>query len=107
MRHAPLTLIDALVSEGARVVAHDPEAGAAARAHFGERIEIADDAYQAAHGAEALVLLTEWRQYQNPDFERLKQTMSRPLLLDARNIWSTYGLRERGFLYDGIGVRGT
>lgn len=108
IRESPaLTLIDALVAEGAKVIAHDPEAGAAARAHFGERIEVVDDAYAAAAGADALVLLTEWRQYQNPDFERLKETMSRPLLLDARNIWSTYGLRKRGFLYDGIGVQGS
>jgi UDPglucose 6-dehydrogenase len=53
------------------------------------------------------VLLTEWRQYQNPDFDQLKSIMSRPLLLDGRNIWSTYGLRKRGFLYDGIGVQGS
>ena len=62
---------------------------------------------RAAEQADALVLVTEWRQYQNPDFRRLKKTMRHPLLLDGRNIWSTYGLREQGFSYDGIGVRGS
>ncbi len=108
IRESPaLTLIDALISEGAQVVAHDPEAGGATRAWFGDRIEVADDAYAAADGADALVLLTEWRQYQSPDFERLQRIMRRPLLLDGRNIWSEYGLRRRGFLYDGIGVQGS
>ena len=50
--------------------------------------------------------MTEWRQYQNPDFDRLKELMRRPLIVDGRNIWSTYGLRAQGFIYDGIGVRG-
>jgi UDPglucose 6-dehydrogenase len=108
IRESPaMTLIDALLGEGATVVAHDPQGGPATRAHFGDRIVVADDAYAAAEGADGLVLLTEWRQYQNPDFERLRQTMRRPLLLDGRNIWSTYGLRRRGFVYDGIGVQGS
>ena len=60
-----------------------------------------------AGGADALVLVTEWRQYQNPDFSRLKSLLRRPLLVDGRNIWSGYGLRKQGFTYDGIGVRGS
>jgi UDPglucose 6-dehydrogenase len=106
IRESPaLTLIDVLLTEGASVVAHDPEAMPNAKKLFGERVELVDDAYEAARGADALVLVTEWRQYQNPDFERLKSTMKRPLLVDGRNIWSTYGLRRQGFLYEGIGVR--
>jgi UDPglucose 6-dehydrogenase len=57
--------------------------------------------------ADALVLVTEWREYQNPDFERIKQVMKLPFLLDGRNIWSTYGLRKQGFTYMGIGVQGS
>lgn len=108
IREAPaLQLIDVLLSEGAEVRAHDPEAMANARAHYGERLVLFDDAYEAADGADALVLVTEWRQYQNPDFARLKRMMRHPLLLDGRNIWSGYGLRKQGFVYDGVGVRGS
>ncbi len=106
IREAPaLQLIDTLLSEGATVAAHDPEAMAHARALYGDRIELCDDPYAAAKDADALVLVTEWRLYQNPDFARLKQLLARPLLVDGRNIWSTYKLAEQGFTYDGIGVR--
>ena len=108
LRESPtLTLIDILLSEGAQVVAHDPEAGEHARAIYGTRIEVAEKAYDAAEGADALVLMTEWRQYQNPDFERLKQLLRRPMIVDGRNIWSQYGLRHAGFTYDAIGARGS
>ena len=104
---AALTLIDALIADGASVIAHDPEAGEHAKERYGDKLELADDSYAAADGADALVLVTEWRQYQNPDFERLKSAMRRPLLIDGRNIWSGYGTREMGFTYDGVGVRGS
>jgi UDPglucose 6-dehydrogenase len=107
IREAPaLQLIDTLLSEGAQVAAHDPEAMAHAKERYGDRIEVCDNPYDAAKGADALVLVTEWRLYQNPDFVRLKQLLKRPLLIDGRNIWSTYKLGEQGFTYDGIGVRG-
>lgn len=104
---ASLTLVDVLLSEGATVLAHDPEALDTARQHYGDRIELVDEAYKAADNVDALVLVTEWREYQNPDFERLKSLMRRPLVLDGRNIWSSYGLRRQGFTYDGIGVHGS
>ena len=104
---AALTLIDALLADGAEVVAHDPEATENAQAYYGDRVRLVTSAYDAANEADALCLLTEWRQYQNPDFDILKERMRRPLLLDARNIWSTYRLRSQGFGYEGIGVRGS
>ncbi|HEX7477864.1 MAG TPA: UDP-glucose/GDP-mannose dehydrogenase family protein [Polyangiales bacterium] len=104
---ASLTLIDGLLAEGATVAAHDPEARAAARARFGNTIEVVDQQYDAVSGADALVLVTEWREYQNPDFDRIKQTMRHTFLLDGRNIWSSYGLRKLGFDYAGIGVQGS
>jgi UDPglucose 6-dehydrogenase len=104
---ASLTLIDGLLAEGAKISAHDPEARAAARARFGDSIDVVDQQYDAVKDADALVLVTEWREYQNPDFERIKQLMKLPFLLDGRNIWSTYGLRKQGFTYAGIGVRGS
>jgi UDPglucose 6-dehydrogenase len=108
LRESPaLSLIDSLLADGAIVSAHDPEAHENARALYGERIELPTDPYAAAENADALVLVTEWRPYQNPDFDRLKASMKRPILLDGRNIWSGYGLRKLGFTYDGVGVQGS
>jgi UDPglucose 6-dehydrogenase len=103
---AALTLIESLLAEGAQVSAHDPEAREPARARFGDKIEVVEQQYDAVKGADALVLVTEWRQYQNPDFVRMKGIMRTPVLLDGRNIWSSYGLRKHGFTYMGIGVQG-
>jgi len=102
---ASLTLIDALLADGAEVVAHDPEGMDNAKARYGDRVTFVDNAYDAAEGADALCLLTEWRQYQNPDFDRLKELLRGGVVLDGRNIWSTYRLSEQGFEYHGIGVR--
>jgi UDPglucose 6-dehydrogenase len=108
LRESPaLTLIDGLLEAGASVAAHDPESHEHARVIYGDRIELPRDHYDAVKGADALVLVTEWRQYQNPDFDRLKQLMRGRFLLDGRNIWSGYGLRAQGFTYEGIGVRGS
>jgi UDPglucose 6-dehydrogenase len=107
VRESPaITLIDNLIAEGAIVVAHDPQALPQTRAIFGDRIEYAEDPYRAAEGAVALVLVTEWRPYQNPDFERLASILARPLLIDGRNIWTAYHPSEMGFEYEGIGARG-
>jgi UDPglucose 6-dehydrogenase len=104
---AALTLIDGLLAEGAKVFAHDPEARTVARERFGDTITIVDQQYDAVKDADALVLVTEWREYQNPDFDRIKSLLRNPFLLDGRNIWSSYGLRRQGFTYVGIGVQGT
>jgi UDPglucose 6-dehydrogenase len=101
---AALMLIDVLLTEGAEIVAHDPEGMPNTRAIYGDRVQLVEDQYDAAKDADALVLVTEWRQYQGPDFERLKTLLRRPLIVDGRNIWSTYGLRKQGFVYEGVGV---
>jgi UDPglucose 6-dehydrogenase len=108
IRESPaLTLIDGLIAEGASVAAHDPEAADHARARFPKGVEIVESEYDAVQDADALVLVTEWRQYQNPDFQRVKQAMRTPVLMDGRNIWAGYGLRKLGFVYAGIGVQGS
>jgi UDPglucose 6-dehydrogenase len=107
IRESPaLTLIESLLAEGATVSAHDPEAREQARLRFGDRIDLVDHHYDAVKDADALVLITEWRQYQSPDFGRIKSLLKSPVLIDGRNIWSTYGLRKQGFSYSGIGVQG-
>jgi UDPglucose 6-dehydrogenase len=106
MREASsVTLIRELLEEGAEVVAHDPEAMAeAARLFAGAaRFALVDDPYAAAAGADALVLVTEWKPYWAPDFERLRQVMRQPVLVDGRNIWAPAVVRRRGFTYYAIG----
>ncbi|MBW2254523.1 MAG: UDP-glucose/GDP-mannose dehydrogenase family protein [Deltaproteobacteria bacterium] len=108
IRESPaLTLIDGLLAEGAQVVAHDPQAMEKFRARYGDQLELVERGYLAAQGADALVLVTEWRMYQNPDFGHLKEIMRHPILIDGRNIWSSYGLPELGFEYAGIGINET
>jgi UDPglucose 6-dehydrogenase len=64
-----------------------------------------DDAYDAVKDADALLLLTEWREYQYPEFDRIRELMRTPVVLDGRNIWVTYNLAEQGFDYAGVGIQ--
>lgn len=106
IRESPaIPFIENLRAEGASIVVHDPEAMPATHALFGDTIDYAIDAYHAAQGADALILITEWRPYQNPNFRYLIDVMRGRYLLDGRNIWSGYRLEELGFIYEGIGVK--
>lgn len=97
-------LVASLLAAGARVQVHDPEANETFLGAYGLEVALFDDEYQAAEGADLLVLMTEWRKFRSPDFERLRARMRAPRLLDARNIWSTFRLNERGFDYAGVGT---
>src|SRR5579862_603399 len=104
MREAPaLTLIDELLAGGATVKAHDPVAEHEARRRLGERIAYADSNYDAANGADALVVVTDWNEYRHPDFRRIKQALKRPVLIDGRNLYDPQQMRSLGFTYDSIG----
>ena len=106
IREAPsLNLVRALQREGASVIAHDPEAARAAAELFAgqDGFETAGDPYLAATGADALVLMTEWKLYWAPDFDRLHALMNQPVIVDGRNIWSPEAVRRRGFTYYAIG----
>ncbi|MFZ5481178.1 MAG: UDP-glucose dehydrogenase family protein [Myxococcota bacterium] len=104
MREAPsLVIIEQLLAAGAKVVAYDPESMHEARRVLGERITYAARPMEAAHGADALLLVTEWNEFRSPDFEKLKGEMKRPVLFDGRNIWSPADLRALGFEYQCIG----
>ena len=100
-----LPLIDRLLEKGVKVRVHDPHAIDNLRALYGERIEYAPTMYDAAAGADALVLVTEWHPYRRPDFQRLLATMKTPVLIDGRNVWDPAELKELGFRYSGIGRR--
>ena len=106
MREAPsIDLVEAVLAAGATVRAHDPEATDEALARFGALagFEVVDDPYAAAAGSDALVMMTEWKQYWAPDFDRLAREMKQAVLVDARNIWSPEVVRRRGITYYSIG----
>jgi UDPglucose 6-dehydrogenase len=106
MRESPaIPLIEGLMKSGARVRAHDPKAIESAHAVFGDRIHYASDPYSALEGAEALVIVTEWLMYRNPDFDRLKSLLKRPLIVDGRNLFDPERMKNEGFEYHGIGRR--
>lgn len=102
-----LKLITALWAQGAEVHVHDPRALPALAAWAGERDDLIlhDDPYEAAAGADALMLVTEWKSYWSPDFKRLHAEMNKPLLLDGRNVWDPEFVKRAGFTYYGIGRR--
>jgi UDPglucose 6-dehydrogenase len=103
IREAPaLTLVKDLVAAGATVVGYDPAAMEHVRG-LGLPLELATDMYAAAQGANALALVTEWKQFRAADFKRLRATMAEPILFDGRNIWDPEQLREFDFEYTAIG----
>jgi UDPglucose 6-dehydrogenase len=104
MREAPaVPMIDGLLARGAKVQAFDPEAREAARRIFGTRIEYARRAYEALKGADALVIMTEWNEFREPDFSRMKRLLKQPVIFDGRNIYNPQQLRALGFTYASIG----
>ncbi len=104
MREAPaLTVVDALVREGAQVRAFDPAALDEAKKRFGKGVKLVDNNYEALKGADALVLLTEWNEFRRPDFDRIKTLLREPVVFDGRNIYDPKVMRDKGFVYYGIG----
>ena len=106
IREAPsLALIEQLLARGARVQAFDPVAMQAARAELGERAGLAysASALDAIRGSDALIVVTEWKEFRSPDFEELAGLMRQRIIFDGRNIYSPATVRGHGFEYSGIG----
>jgi UDPglucose 6-dehydrogenase len=104
MRESPaIPVIEGLLGAGARVQTHDPKATDSARLIFGDRLMYAADPYSAAHGVDALLVMTEWLVYRNPDFDRVRKLVRRPLLIDGRNLYDPDRMASLGFDYHGIG----
>jgi UDPglucose 6-dehydrogenase len=104
MREAPaIVLIDRLLDAGATVRAYDPQAGPTATRIFNGRIALADKSYDAIAGADALAVVTEWNEFREPDFERMRGLMKAPVVFDGRNIYSPEQMRALGFTYYSIG----
>jgi UDPglucose 6-dehydrogenase len=106
VRESPaLALVEALLEAGAVVRVHDPAATATARRYLDGRVQCAEHAYAALEGAEALAVVTEWREYRSPDFHQIKRLLTRPLIVDGRNLYDPEKLARLGFTYDSIGRR--
>lgn len=106
VRESPaLVVVEALLKAGARVRVHDPAALETARHHLGDRVTYVAHAFDALAGADALAIVTEWLEYRNPDFARMKQLLRRPLIVDGRNLYEPDRMAKLGFTYDSIGRR--
>jgi len=108
MREAPSrSIIGALIAEGATVVAYDPVAMTEARRVFGEQsaLTYAASPLDAARGADALVVVTEWKEFRSPDFAELKRALRQPLIFDGRNLFDPAQVRGAGLEYFGMGRR--
>ena len=104
MREAPaVPLIRGLLEAGAIVQAYDPEAMKVARGIFGSKITYAPNGYAALEGAEALAIVTEWNEFREPDFARMRKLMKQPAIFDGRNIYSPGQIRAHGFEYFSMG----
>lgn len=104
MRDAPaLSILPPLIEKGAHVRAHDPKGMAAARALLPASVTYCEDAYEAAQGADAVVLMTEWNQYRGLDLGRLRRAMSGDVLADLRNVYERSVAQAAGFRYEGVG----
>jgi UDPglucose 6-dehydrogenase len=104
MRDAPaITIAESLLRDGASIAAYDPEAMEEAKKIFGTRIQLASSNYAAVENADALLLVTEWQAFRNPNFERIKSVMKQPVIFDGRNIYDPAHLRQMGFTYYSVG----
>ena len=104
MRESPsIPLIEGVLAAGGSVAAHDPKAMDSARQVFADRIRYAREPYDALAGADALVIVTEWLVYRNPDLDRVKSLLSTPLIIDGRNLFDPARMGRAGFRYASIG----
>jgi UDPglucose 6-dehydrogenase len=104
VREAPaLVLVDALLKEGVRLRVHDPEAIANVKALYGERLVYCDKPYGAVEGADGLVIVTEWQEFRNPNFDVMRHLMAEKVIFDGRNLYEPKTPAGYGFTYYSIG----
>jgi len=104
IREAPaLYMIDALVGEGANLIAYDPEAMENVKNTIGDKIAYANNEYEALDGADALLICTEWGIFRNPDFDKMGSLLKDKVIFDGRNLYDVDEMNEKGFYYSSIG----
>lgn len=106
IREAPaLYMIEELTKAGAEITAYDPEAMDNVKSTIEQDINYVDDMYAALDGADALLIATEWSAFRNPDFNKLKESLTSPLIFDGRNLYDVDEMELKGFTYKSIGRR--
>jgi UDPglucose 6-dehydrogenase len=104
MREAPATvIIKALLDKGAKVHAYDPEAMKVAKGIFGSKVTFVNKNYDALKGADALAVVTEWHEFREPDFARMRKLLRQPTIFDGRNIYNPAQMKQLGFTYYSVG----
>jgi UDPglucose 6-dehydrogenase len=104
LRVAPaLRVIDTLLENGASIAVYDPVAGAHLRERYGDRVTVARKCYDVLDGADGLVVPTEWREFQSPDYDRMAELMREKVVFDGRNLYNPRTLSQYGFRYFSIG----
>ena len=105
MREAPsIVIANELIQRGAKITAYDPVAIEEAKIILGNKIAYSDNAYSALKNSDALLLITEWREFRSPDWSKVKSELKNLILFDGRNIYDRSYLRSKGFTYYGIGT---
>jgi UDPglucose 6-dehydrogenase len=114
IRESPaINCVNKLLERGIKIKAYDPEAASSAKAALGGKIDIFGNGYDALDGADALVILTEWQEFRNPDFEviskklkpvrRSASEVGKPVIFDGRNLYDPDVVRKAGFEYYSVG----
>lgn len=104
MREAPsIYTINDLVARGAKVQGYDPAAMNEARRILGDKVKLFEDGYEALNNADALLILTEWQEFRDPDFDRVKSALKNPVIFDGRNLFEPAVMRDMKFEYYCIG----
>ena len=104
MREAPsIEVVKGVLAHGGRVVAYDPQAERTARKVLDKRVGYASSAYEALKGADGLAIVTEWNEFREPDFGRMRSLMRSPVIFDGRNLFTKDQMRAEGFTYYSIG----
>ncbi|NTU95878.1 MAG: UDP-glucose 6-dehydrogenase, partial [Bacteroidales bacterium] len=104
MREAPsLVVIDNLIKAGAKVKVFDPVAMEEAKMRIGAKVEYCNSIYDASQGADAIALMTEWKQFRLPSWSKIKQLMNGNVIIDGRNIYDNSELVSEGFIHYSIG----
>jgi UDPglucose 6-dehydrogenase len=104
MREAPsIVIVKELVKLGAEVIGYDPAAMETSKFYLKDILAYANDQYDALDNADALLILTEWNEFRNPDFDEIKTRLKSKLIFDGRNIYDPDKMNEMGFSYSSIG----
>lgn len=104
MRNAPsIDIIERLHAEGANIVAYDPEAQKTAKAVLGDKVTYAKDMYEPLKNADALVIVTDWNEFKNPDWDKISKALNSPIIIDGRNMFEPAQMEKLGFVYHSVG----